>query len=733
MKKLLFKTAMVVGAMLLGMTLQAQEFQPYHVSTIYNPTGTVDPNMEFLNSSSFQEFDQSIMREQVRKATAKAESQMYTITLNLEYDSELPESLEVTPVAYFTDDSSIVGMAFSSDENVLQGQLPSGTYNIITSFRTQDLAQQYFVIKENVEVTGDMNFTINPAEATNHITTKIYGPNGEVLKHGLCHFDEATNSYIVDQPGDTYYSHVGNTLYQKGVGSLYGFAISTSGELLDEEQRTIPTDFYINDVSDRFVFIQRRTAFTEDLSKSYCTWVSTDNLCTCEIENNPNDYVCQEYNYKYTPYGRGHDDGIKVMNGFWLINDEHTTYETSGVSKRMEKQGDSFPLEVWINVQEIDPNIPGLNILVQTLFPDFGEVEQFQWGDLVLEMFTATGWTFGTPIRVKNGQKEFVNFGHTAFGQYWNNNNLYYSMNNTTFFEKLLPAPSAFTYPSEQAIGDFGDNCPINAVNVTTYENDDQMRTAWTSYFVGRYGEVLYAGMGSTMTLKYNGEEVDLSTFSPSGKGTWEVNITNPNVEVDGLPGHNTTTVYFDQNQEDMTPPSIEMLHFKNGDGGVTDRFATAEEGTMEFYASDFNYVYYPELWNGVFECQPMEMTVEYAPYGTENWNELTVEEIPEFYQEPGWGYFYRGSLAEVTGQSEKGWFDLKFHFTDASGNWQEQVVSPAFRIDNLAYSSVATIGSGNAHEVARYSIDGKHVDASHQGVTIVKMSDGTARKVLVK
>ena len=62
-----------------------------------------------------------------------------------------------------------------------------------------------------------------------------------------------------------------------------------------------------------------------------------------------------------------------------------------------------------------------------------------------------------------------------------------------------------------------------------------------------------------------------------------------------------------------------------------------------------------------------------------------------------------------------------------------DQVVSPAFRIDDLAYSSVATIGSGDAHEVARYSIDGKRVDASHQGVTIIRMSDGTARKVLVK
>ena len=718
---------MVVGAMLLGMTLQAQVFQPYCISKTYNPTGIVDPNVKFLNSSSFQEFDQTIMREQVRKAAAKAEGQIYTITLNLEYD---PESLVVNPIADITDDSNIVGIAFRSGESTLQGQLPSGTYNIITSFYTQGLEQQYSVIKENVEVTGDMTFTINPAEATNHITTKIYGPNGELLKHGLQHYDEATNTYIVDEPGDAYSSEVANIVYQKGCGEVHAFVIFTTGESLEEEQRTIPTDFYINDVSDRFVFIQQRKSFTEDLSKCYCTWVSTDNLQTCEVENNPNDYVCQEYNYKYTPYGRNHNDAIQVMNGFWWIKDEKASYSARYV-RRMTKQGDSFPLELWINAPDIDPNIPGLNVLVQTQFTDYGEVEQIQWGEMVIESFTPTGWTYGVPIRVKNGQKEFVNFGHIANGQYWDNNNLYYSMNNTTFFEKLLPAPKSFTYPSEQALGDFGDNCPINSVNVTTFENNDQTSTDWTSYYVGRYGEVLYADMGSTTTLKYNGEEVDLSTFSPSGKGTWEVNITNPNVEVDGLPGHNTTTVYFDQNQEDMTPPAVEMLHFKNADGGVTDRFATAEEGTMEFYASDFHYHYYPELWNGVFECQPVEVVVEYAPYGTEDWNELTVEEIPEYYQEPGWGYFYRGSLAGVTGQGEKGWFDLRFRLQDASGNWMDQVVSPAFRIDDHAYSSVATISSDNAREVARYNLAGQRVDADATGVVIIKMSDGTARKVL--
>ena len=59
-------------------------------------------------------------------------------------------------------------------------------------------------------------------------------------------------------------------------------------------------------------------------------------------------------------------------------------------------------------------------------------------------------------------------------------------------------------------------------------------------------------------------------------------------------------------------------------------------------------------------------------------------------------------------------------------------MISPAFRIDNLAYSNVATVGSDNAREVARYNLASQRVDGDAKGVVIVKMSDGTARKVIM-
>ena len=38
-----------------------------------------------------------------------------------------------------------------------------------------------------------------------------------------------------------------------------------------------------------------------------------------------------------------------------------------------------------------------------------------------------------------------------------------------------------------------------------------------------------------------------------------------------------------------------------------------------------------------------------------------------------------------------------------------------------------------NATEVARYSIDGRQISKAEKGINIIKMSDGTTRKVIVK
>ena len=212
--------------------------------------------------------------------------------------------------------------------------------------------------------------------------------------------------------------------------------------------------------------------------------------------------------------------------------------------------------------------------------------------------------------------------------------------------------------------------------------------------------------------------------------GEVDATIVTENVDVDGLAGSNKTQVHYTADAEDETPPTMTMLHFKGNNGDVTDRFNNAEEGILEFTAGDFNIYITPMNVQYNDRQMPESVKVSYSPYGEDNWDELPVEEVPENYW-PVMGWFYTGSLGGVTGEAYEGWFDLKIRLEDAAGNWQEQVISPAFRIDNLAYSGSATPRSDNVREVARYNLAGQRVDSNATGVVIVKMSDGTARKVL--
>ena len=732
-QKLLLRATALMCAVLLGMTLHAQVKklnESTFVDEICSPLAKPNPNLIFSSYSNSKP-----VGAQSKANPAQETTIMATVTIDLDYDSEQLDLLN----GYFIDCNN-------HDVTLIResGALPAGIYDIVYVF--YDLNYRlYVVVNEQCSVNGDFTLAVSPSQATHHVTTKCYGPDGELLKLPLGHMDE-NGLVVVDEDSEIQLAGVTNYIFVEGcTTAIFTFMKSCSGPQY-EEKRNFPLDFYVNDVSDRILFTQVKQAHTTDLSKSYCCYFSTTQVTSDqELVNDPNDYVSQDYTYKFAPYG-------SQQTGYGFANAINIWIETGGMEKTttgefiLGKPSGDYKHELWMNVPYTDPNRPDLNVTIYTDFADYGEeytvsLGEWEWQDMKL-----AGYTIGPALRVKDGLTQFTNWGHmkndSQMVMGWESfSDFYYTVNedNEWPFAWVRSAPEPLTYPTDQALGIINDNCPINAMYIQQYKYDNQLFLGMNDYFVGRYGEKRCCDVGIIRTAKYNGTGIDIDPeyFVLPGMGQYEFTVVNPNVEVDDLPGHNTTTVYFDQNQEDMTPPSIEMLHFRSAEG-VTDRFATAADGTMEFYAGDFNFQHMPTIWSGytyegvgVFECQPVEVTVEYAPYGTEEWNELAVEEIPELYQEPGWGYFYRGSLAGVTGEGLNGWFDLRFRLQDASGNWMDQVVSPAFRIDDQAYSSVATVGSDNARELARYNLAGQRVNDTHHGVTIVRMSDGTARKVI--
>src|SRR5690606_13370289 len=102
-------------------------------------------------------------------------------------------------------------------------------------------------------------------------------------------------------------------------------------------------------------------------------------------------------------------------------------------------------------------------------------------------------------------------------------------------------------------------------------------------------------------------------------------------------------------------------------------------QGTLRLAAGDFQFnpVSYVSDYN---EGNTVELY--YSPYNQDNWTELELTEYPEYFQMPAFGDYYEASLANVVVPEDNTWFDVKIICTDSAGNKQEQIISPAFKIE---------------------------------------------------
>ena len=130
---------------------------------------------------------------------------------------------------------------------------------------------------------------------------------------------------------------------------------------------------------------------------------------------------------------------------------------------------------------------------------------------------------------------------------------------------------------------------------------------------------------------------------------------------------------------------------------------------------------------------------MSYTPYDTEDWKPLPVEEDPSLFFLPTMGYFYSGSLKDVTGAGREGWFDLKIRLEDEAGNWQEQVISPAFRIDDLVDTGISDeelrMKDDNLKATTVYDLQGRmnNIGCCNKGVSIIRKKNGDVCKVVVR
>lgn len=646
-----------------------------------------------------------------------------------------------TGASYLFIDEDGISYKLSGGENVDDIMLQPNKYDIIAKYLYSENEYGHnrcerWVIREQVDITTDTIINLNPNEADCHLQFQPRMPDGEICFPETLLINEDF-SYEVLNPGN-----IGDIYFERIVRLKDNDKIvdSMSGNLGNiwtgavERDPTHITDIYINEISNRFEISVNMLFYKYNFDGVF--YVTNFECSTIEnniISNNPDDYVLYETLFKQSPYGKKEQEGLSPGIKFTFLDKNGGNHAGANQYTTNYTLGENDPWRCYICNKHEEERV---YYLISPFVID-GPHPWFDWGSKLEEPNIVE--KDGNIIHTNSGLGSTEDYSYNVFPDENNvsQSGLSVIMNQWN---------SQFSYQIDKMKTISGNSCPILVPTIQSQFDKDGYITTKTLCFlnnIGRNGEYRESDIWTShVKLLVNGEvegEVDGQPFLSwpvvaEAEGVVDLTVTNENVDVDGLPGKNVTNIHFDVASDDNTAPTLQMLDFRDTEDNAIDRFATSEDGMLQFYCGDFNeqYIdneYHPQY----FVCNDMaDVEVAYSPYQADTWTTLDASEVEEYYYD-GMGHYYSAPLASVTGQGLEGWFDLKIKLTDLSGNWQEQVISPAFRIDDLALSAISDAKFQTERtEVARYTLDGRRISTPQPGINIVRYSDGTARKVLV-
>jgi hypothetical protein len=537
--------------------------------------------------------------------------------------------------------------------------VPQGKYDVYVDF------DNAYVFKENVQLTGNVELEFDKNDANIPIELNYYDENGKQL-----HLD-ITNKGKVEIPKTADDMLRLTAICHKDYGNAV-FYMDFCGRRVGETE-----DFFINNVSDKYYVAQCATA---NVGSHYYTFKGIINDITQKVYNsNPKNIFKLVTDFKLSPKMPEHKYvGLPGIESSFILGG----YSLASTSMwGMGSDEDNGKVITFIDCPETIENDPyKVNVMARPIITDsytykvdsvYGESEEFTF--------------IMTPLAVgdaSTGAKYYVS------GSDMN------SMFNIPVGEtqyKFYPGHPEFSFSSPDGTEYFGNSVPIMSYRSVQLINDGEVYPIDKFRYLGRLGE-----------LRETDEKYATVKKEQTSDGTL-VTITNKNVVVDDVPGKNITKVLYNLKKEDTCAPTFQMMTFKDGNGNICDHFANMDGAKMLMAGGDFTYVDNPNYpYIGHFTCSaPASVKAFYAPHDTDNWTELTVVEDPSKYFMPAFGHFYETDLSNVTAKGDNVWFDVRLEMADAVGNYQKQLISPAFMVN--VTSSVEQVSTATNALLAVY------------------------------
>ena len=627
--------------------------------------------------------------------------------------------------------------------------LAPGTYDIVArfihsnpmSFTFSDY--QGYVVLENVEVSGDMTISVDPATITNNIEFQPLLPDGRPVVLPVINLDEMGNEIPVS---DGSMPFQGLTIIDFIAGPGWGIDKSnTMSALINAET---PWGFYdptkmfgirINDVSDRIhLGIATELGTPEyDLARNLLMSAEQAGSHDGILSNDPSAYVVREFNPAWTPDGADTESLIAEYPdqlgwispyGYALARMAGDSNRLTGGAIRTESKNPYIYKMAFSRNRIADPYVHFLVAPTKTeLVKSGSEVIQTVNYGAWMQPFDEGEWIVypesGLAMTAESPSADFPFWGVETFLTPVDDNS----------DVMFLTAPLLST--------------TINR-GFNLFEGTEYLGFSITS--AGRLNETRNSDLSLMKAeLFVNGIKVANSmeaieewwkNYESDMAGVTELRLTDSNFEIDGNRTATVATSHFDMNKADFFPPSVTMMQVRTNEGRLSSRVAPGLDNAIVVSAGDFEagnemVNYYGQT--ATVTSDPASLSLWYAPAGTEEWVELDCTKINEEVIS-GIGMVYEA----VFNSDVQGWKDVKIRVEDAAGNWQEQVIGMAVYVsEGSAVKSVMDNGGvmvdGNtiiAPAGARiYTVDGVETDGAGlaPGLYIVCI-DGVSRKVAV-
>jgi len=528
--------------------------------------------------------------------------------------------------------------------------VPTGTYDMHALFKGSPVGN-YVVFKEKVVIDKDTTLSFDVSEAT--IPIQFNNLNEEGTKLTL---DQYENGAVAEAGNCTSYrSYTFFALKEYGVvHTVIGGTYRVKG---------YNVDYYVNKVSDRFSILHTTNMKSLINNKFYfIKFPETSLSAAASVSNNPEDLKLYTQQFKPTPKGEGEPNShicahrvICSYNGDILISAKNE-YKAIILS--------DYVNEFYVDLAEPE-NKQGFAAQCSALMGDILVTGQYKH-------------IIGVPVA--GNKTQGLNFVYYGFDLL---DGLVIPVGGGV--SKVYPGHPVLSYDDKYPYVFGGAYAQLLCIKPKDYDG----KSSKLRVYVGRHGEIIESGINTCVSK--NAADGDFTNFTYTQENATAGDMTAKSELV--LHNHAIGT-------EDYAAPTVQALRTITTDGKITDTFEGSENGLIEFAAADWKYHHDASVAaNRWYDCSTIaSVKVLYAVHESEEWNELEVNEVPEAFTMPAFGYFYRASTARISG--EDNWYDLKVILEDPSGNVYTQTFWPAFFVSSTTGIDDVKVASESTYKV---------------------------------